>query len=256
MQIRQIRNATIVLNYGEMTFLIDPFLAPKGAYPPFPNTPNQELANPTAELPIPVNEIIQVDAVIVTHLHPDHFDAAAIEALPKDIRMIAQSAQDAKVIEEAGFHNVEWLDSISEIGEIRLHRTAGKHGVGPIGHLMGEVSGVVFSHADEPTLYIAGDTIWCNDVQAAIHAHHPEVIVVNAGAAQFLEGDPITMTKEDVYRTYKEAPQSTIIVSHMESVNHCLLTREELKGYIAGKGLSSHILVPADGESLSFCSSH
>ncbi|MCM3339325.1 MBL fold metallo-hydrolase [Paenibacillus sp. MER TA 81-3] len=255
MQIRQIRNATIVLNYGGITFLIDPFLARQGTYPPFPNTPNQEQWNPTVELPIPVDDIVQADAVIVTHLHPDHFDAAAIEALPKDMRMIAQSEKDAKVIEEAGFHNVEWLDSISEIGEIRLHRTSGKHGLGEIGNLMGEVSGVAFSHADEPTLYIAGDTIWCDDVHAAIDAHRPEVIVVNAGAAQFLEGDPITMTKEDVYRTHMEAPQATIIVSHMESVNHCLLTREELKSYIADKGLSSNILVPADGESLSFRSS-
>ncbi|WP_052675952.1 MBL fold metallo-hydrolase [Paenibacillus sp. IHBB 10380] len=69
MKIRQIRNATMVLNYGNMTFLIDPFLGAKGVYPPFPNTSNQ-VNNPTAELPIPVEEIVQTDAVIVTHLHP------------------------------------------------------------------------------------------------------------------------------------------------------------------------------------------
>ncbi|UVI30985.1 MBL fold metallo-hydrolase [Paenibacillus spongiae] len=249
MKIRQIRNATIVLNYGDITFLIDPFLAAKGAYPPFPNTLYQ-VSNPTVDLPVPVEEIIQADAVIVTHLHPDHFDAAAIQAIPKDTVMIAQSDIDAEAIRKEGFHNVQAFNQITRIGDVCLSRTSGKHGKGEIGERMGEVSGVVFTHPEEKTLYLAGDTIWCDDVAEAIHLHHPEVILVNGGSAQFLQGDPITMNKEDIYRTYREAPESTIIVSHMESLNHCLLTRQELTGFIQEKGLTANILVPADGETI------
>ncbi|BBH24857.1 UPF0173 protein YddR [Paenibacillus baekrokdamisoli] len=249
MKIRQIRNATMLLNYGNMTFLIDPFLGAKGVYPPFPNTSNQ-VNNPTVDLPIPVEEIIQADAVIVTHLHPDHFDAAAIEALSKDMIVIAQSDVDADEIRKKGFHNVQALNRISQIGDVSLNQTSGKHGEGEIGQLMGEVSGVVFKHPDEKTLYIAGDTIWCDDVEEAIGLHRPEVIIVNGGSAQFLQGAPITMGKEDIYRTYTEAPQSTIIVSHMEAVNHCFLTRQELTSFIEEKGLTANIFVPVDGESI------
>ncbi|UNK17217.1 MBL fold metallo-hydrolase [Paenibacillus sp. N3/727] len=252
MNIRQIRNATIILNYADKKFLIDPFLSKKGTYPPFPNTPNQDKFNPTIDLPIPVEEIIEVDIVIVTHLHPDHFDSAAIEILPKNIRIIAQSEKDVEVIKKEGFQNVESLASALSIGGISLTRTSGKHGTGDIGKLMGEVSGVVFNHPDEKTLYIAGDTVWCSDVEDAIKHHNPEVIIVNGGAAQFLQGDPITMTKEDIYQTYMESQQSTIIVSHMEAVNHCLLTRQDLKAFIDEKGLSNNILVPNDGESITF----
>lgn len=252
MNIRQIRNATMLINYADMRFLIDPFLAKKGAYPPFPNTTNQDKFNPTVDLPITIEEIINVDVVIVTHLHLDHFDSTAKEVLPKDIRIIAQSENDVETIRNEGFQNVESLTNVSRIGNIRLTRTDGKHGTGEIGTLMGEVSGVVFQHPDEKTLYIAGDTIWCNDVQNAINLHHPEMIIVNGGAAQFLQGDPIIMTKEDIYQTYMEAKHSTIIVSHMEAVNHCLLTRKELRKFIAEKGLSNKILVPNDGESISF----
>ncbi len=53
------------------------FLADKGSIPPFPNTPNQDMRNPLVSLPISIEEIIQVDAVIITHLHPDHFDEVA-----------------------------------------------------------------------------------------------------------------------------------------------------------------------------------
>ncbi|MCY9191071.1 MBL fold metallo-hydrolase, partial [Bacillus mojavensis] len=36
MNIQQIRNATLVVEYAGEKFLIDPMLAEKGAYPPFP----------------------------------------------------------------------------------------------------------------------------------------------------------------------------------------------------------------------------
>ncbi|OME77463.1 hypothetical protein BK120_26505 [Paenibacillus sp. FSL A5-0031] len=232
------------------TFLIDPFLAKKGANPPFPNTLNQDTFNPTVDLPI--EEIIDADVVIVTHLHPDHFDAAAIEALPKTIPIIAQSEDDVAVIRKAGFQNVQSIDRITYIEGISLTRTNGKHGIGEIGKMMGEVSGVVFYHTDEKTLYLAGDTIWYNDVEDSIRLHRPEVIIVNGGAAQFLQGDPIIMTKEDIYQTYMAAPQSTIIVSHMEALNHCLLTRRELQAFLDEKELSKHILIPIDGESITF----
>src|SRR5690606_31525939 len=48
--------------------------------------------------PLPIADIIDVDAVIVTHLHPDHWDQAAREALPKDLSVFAQNDIDAEVI--------------------------------------------------------------------------------------------------------------------------------------------------------------
>ncbi len=38
--------------------------------------------------------------------------------------------------------------------------------------------------------------------------------------------------------------------THMESLNHCLLTRDELKEDLKVKELSSTIIVPNDGETL------
>lgn len=104
MKITHIRNATLIVEYGGKTFLIDPMLAEKGTYPPFPNSIRQDQNNPLVNLPISVEEIIaDVDAVIVTHLHLDHFDDAAKQALPKDIKMFVQNEEDAAVVKEAGF---------------------------------------------------------------------------------------------------------------------------------------------------------
>ncbi|MFP3458551.1 MBL fold metallo-hydrolase, partial [Psychrobacter sp. SIMBA_152] len=77
MKIQQIRNATVVLDYAGTRLLVDPYLAEQGAYPGFEGTANSHLRNPTAPLPMPVAEIIDADAVILTHVHPDHWDEAA-----------------------------------------------------------------------------------------------------------------------------------------------------------------------------------
>ncbi|MFI8577585.1 MBL fold metallo-hydrolase [Rossellomorea aquimaris] len=248
MNIRLIRNATLVVEFAGKRFLIDPFFAEKESMPPFPNTPNQDQANPLVDLPVAVKDVTDADAVIVTHLHPDHFDEAAMKALPKEIKVFAQNEKDAAIIRDAGFLEVEALQPTTHFKGIDLVKTSGQHGRGEITQLTGEVSGVIFKHPDEQSLYIAGDTVWCTDVQSAIDTHQPEVIIVNGGAAQFLEGGPITMTNEDILATHKAAPGAKVIVVHMESLNHCLLKRDELAEYLKEKKIEGNVLVPDDGE--------
>ncbi|MCY8929344.1 MULTISPECIES: MBL fold metallo-hydrolase [Bacillus] len=253
MEIQQIRNATLVVEYAGKKFLIDPMLAEKGAYPPFPNAPRQDQNNPLVELPTSVDNIIKdIDAVIVTHLHYDHWDEAAKEVLPKDIKLFSQNEEDVTEIRNAGFKNVEVLTKDTAFEGIQLIKTKGEHGRGEILKLAGLVCGVVFKHQSEKTLYVAGDTVWYDAVQEEIDTHQPEIIVVNGGDNQFYEGGSLIMGKEDIYETYKAAPKAKIIVSHMEAVNHWGLSKEELKSFINEKGIASDVLVPEDGESYSF----
>jgi L-ascorbate metabolism protein UlaG (beta-lactamase superfamily) len=253
MNIQQIRNATLVVQYAGKKFLIDPFLAEKGAYPPFPNSLRQDQNNPLVSLPVSIDDMINdIDAVIVTHLHLDHYDDAAKEALPKELKMFVQNEEDANAVQNDGFKNVEVLQEDTVFEGIQLIKTKGEHGRGEILKLAGLVCGVVFKHDTEKTLYVAGDTVWYEGVQEAIDTYTPEVIVVNAGDNQFLEGGSLVMGKDDVYEVHKAAPSAKIITSHMEAVNHWTLSREELKSFADEKGISSSVLVPNDGESYKF----
>ncbi|MGF7029103.1 L-ascorbate metabolism protein UlaG (beta-lactamase superfamily) [Paenibacillus mucilaginosus] len=252
MKVTLIRNATLIVEYAGKKFLVDPFLGDKGAYPPFPNSLRQDQNNPLVSLPTSLDNIINVDAVIVTHLHLDHFDEKAKEILPKGIPMFVQNEEDAKEIGNAGFHNVEILSENSRFEDIQLIKTKGEHGRGEILKLAGNVCGVIFKHADEKTLYVAGDTVWYEAVQEVLETHKPEIIVVNGGDNQFLQGGSLVMGKDDIYQVYLAAPKSTIISVHMEAVNHWTLSREELKSFLSEKGISSNVLVPNDGESCTF----
>jgi L-ascorbate metabolism protein UlaG (beta-lactamase superfamily) len=99
-------------------------------------------------------------------------------------------------------------------------------------------------------VYIAGDTVWCPEVARVIETHQPGVIVVNAGAAQFIEGGPITMDATDVLRVCEAASAATIVAVHMEAINHCLLTRAGLNQALAGSEHQLRAKVPADGETM------
>ena len=256
MKFQQLRNATILIEYAGTKFLVDPMLAEKGAFPGFEGTPNSHIANPLVHLPIPMDEILDVDAVIVTHIHPDHWDEAAIKLVPKDMLIFAQNENDAAQIKEQGFKNVRALEEKTVFEDITLIKTPGRHGgektVEKYADLLGLVSGVIFKHPNEKTVYIAGDTVWYEGVEENLKKYEPDVVILNSGDAQVLGYEPIIMDKKDVYEVYKAAPKATIIASHMESVNHAMLSRKELREFLSEQGMTQRVLVPEDGETCIF----
>ncbi len=253
MKIKHIRNATLQVEYAGRIFLIDPMLAEKGTYPPFPDSARQDQKNPLVDLPISVDDVIKdVDAVIVTHLHLDHFDEAAKEVLPKEIKLFVQNEDDGQEVKKAGFQNVEVLTEHSVFQGIQLIKTDGQHGRGEIVKIAGQVCGIVFKHPEEQTLYVAGDTVWYEPVQKVIDDHQPGIIVVNGGDNQFHQGGSLVMGKEDIHAVSKAAPHAKMIVVHMEAVNHWTLSRKELNDFLYEEGIHSHIYVPDDGDVYSF----
>lgn len=256
MKITQIRNATLRIDYGGARFLIDPMLGDEGAYPPFAGTRNQHLRNPLVPLVTPMSENLDADAVIVTHLHADHWDEAAARLIDKAVPIFTQNASDAARITAAGFNKTRLLGADSEFTGVSLIKTGGQHGsdeaIQKLGDRLGEVCGVVFRHANEKTLYLAGDTIWNRHVEDALDTHQPALVILNAGAAVIDAVGPIIMGKDDVLQVHRAAPHARIIASHMEALNHCTLSRDELRDFASMKGFIGMLDIPEDGETLMF----
>ena len=87
MKITQVRSATIIVEYNNTKFLVDPWLMPKDYMPGFDVAINSDVRQPRVELPFGIEKIVDVDAVIITHIHPDHWDEFAENALDKNIKV-------------------------------------------------------------------------------------------------------------------------------------------------------------------------
>ncbi|NLW97722.1 MAG: MBL fold metallo-hydrolase [Xanthomonadaceae bacterium] len=259
-QIQQIRNATLKLEYAGRTFLVDPMLGARGAYPGFKGTYNQHLRNPLVELPIPAAEVMRgVDAVVVTHTHLDHWDGGEHAFVPKDLPIFVQHQADAEQVRGQGYRDVRVIEGSAEFEGVRLTRTGGQHGtdamfaVEPVAGLLGQAMGVVFQAPGAATVYVVGDTTWHGEVEQALAAFKPDVVVLNTGDARVLGfTGSIIMGRDDVLRAARAAPGAAIVATHMDAINHMTLSREVLRDHVRQNGLDGRVRVPADGETMAF----
>ncbi len=228
---------------------------PKEYMPGFDMAANADVRQPRVELPLSVEKIVDVDAIMLTHFHPDHWDEFAARALDKNIPFFVQSEEDLKQVRALGFKDVRIVAVTgTEFDGVTLYKTFGQHGkreiVKPLCEQVNmayDAMGVVFKAKNEKTLYIAGDTIWCEEVIEAIDKFAPDVIVVNACGATLLNGERIIMNDEDVRTLSDYAPKAVIIASHMDTVSHLTVTRNDIK-----QMKLNNVLVPADNEILKF----
>lgn len=247
MRIQLIRHATHLIHFKGLKFLLDPMFSEQGTLAPVPNSPNQNLNNPLSSLPVTLDELVGIDAIIVTHSHRDHFDDRAISSLSKHLPLFCQPA-DELLMKDKGFEQVIAIRKELVWQGIEFIRTEGRHGHGQLAEAMGPVSGFILRAKDEPTLYIIGDSVWYSDIEQYFIHFSPDAAIVFAGEARFLEGLPITMGIEDIENIRQTSPHTKLIISHMESWNHCLLKREEVRDYIRQNQLENKISVPDNGE--------
>lgn len=105
---------------------------------------------------------------------------------------------------------------------------------------------------EEKTLYLAGDTVWYEQVEESLRRFQPDVIILNACAAELVDFGRLIMDAKDVEQVITHAPEADIIISHMDNVAHASLSRTSLSEQLESQNLLSRVKIPADGETLSF----
>lgn len=161
-----IGTATALLRLGPFTVLTDPDFLHRGRWSYFGqglfSRRRTEPAMRPAELP-PLN------AVVVSHLHGDHFDRTARRELPHDVPIVTTGHAAAK-LGKSGFTEPvpleTWArqDFIESGATLSITAVPARHTAGPLNRLLPPVMGSVLEYhpaggGAPKRLYLSGDTV-------------------------------------------------------------------------------------------------
>ncbi|MEM8808032.1 MAG: MBL fold metallo-hydrolase [Cyanobacteria bacterium P01_G01_bin.38] len=266
------RNVTAKLFYNGLTLLLDPMLSKKGTLPSFAGI----AANPIIDLPISEESILDgIDAVLVSHMHVDHFDSAAADKLPKDVPIFTPDNQAPTDLSnplhsgktflarltEKGFTNVTTMapDNCSFKG-VLMTQEFGQHGIGKLGQMMGGVNGIILQAQNQPTIYWTSDTILDEDghVEAILRKYQPDIVIAHTGGAVInsIAPDPLMMDEAQAVKFFQLAKQNNqnavIVAVHMQALDHCFTTRDSLKMAITSlpENTQKDIYMPVESEKI------
>ena len=156
-----VRHATLLLETSRGRMLVDPMLRAAGTTPPIENTPNQVREPARRAADAEARSCAGVDAL--------HRHAPAQRPLRRRRGRVAAARpadpDPARERRRARARAASRTSPTTHAGESPM--TRGRHGTGEIGEALGPVSGWVVDG-----VYVAGDTIWCDEVTTP-RAHRP-----------------------------------------------------------------------------------
>ncbi|MCB8923840.1 MAG: MBL fold metallo-hydrolase [Ardenticatenaceae bacterium] len=252
MNIHFLRNATLIIESGVQRILLDPMLGKRGTLPPYAFFRRRPQMNPTVDLPENVDGALEgVTAVLITHCrwgHFDHLDPAGWRWVAQKGLPVYSHRLDKRYLRRRHLHTIPLTPGVTApffMGKITPITAV--HGYGLVGKLMGPGVGYFIELPDEPTLYISGDTVLTPEVRRVLEELRPDVAMLAAGTAVLDVGRPILMPLPELVEFIRLAP-GQVIATHLEALNHCRTTRQELATAVAAANLQHKLIIPADGE--------
>lgn len=250
MRIQHIRNATMIIEADDKVILVDPMLGDKGFMPTLTLFRFKPKRNPIVGLPGNMEaSLSRVTHCLITHLHPDHLDPAGERFLRERNIPVICSVKDAEDLKKKGLQVSQTVDywKRTEFLGGQIEGVSARHGYGFVAKPMGKVMGFYIELPNQPSIYLSSDTIYTEAVEKVLTEYKPEISVVACGSAQLDIFQPLLMTIDDILRFTRTAPK-TVIMNHVEAVNHCPTTRADLRAAVKENAWQDKVFVPEDGE--------
>jgi L-ascorbate metabolism protein UlaG (beta-lactamase superfamily) len=202
-----IGTATMILRLGPFTLLTDPNFLHRGqrAYLGY-GLSSKRLVAPA----VTIEQLPELDAVVLSHMHGDHWDRVAKRGLPHQLPVLT-TPKAARALHRQGFRAAEalptWSSSTLTKAAATLTVTAlpGRHATGPARHLLPPVMGSMLEFragagADGRAvrIYITGDTLLIDELRA-IPTRYPDidVAILHLGGTTLPGGLVVTMDGVD-----------------------------------------------------------
>ena len=196
-------NATLLLRYGAHTLLTDPNFLHRGQFAYLgKGLLSRRLTEPALT---PGGLPPDLDAVVLSHLHGDHWDRIARRRLDRSLPIITTPHASRRLQGLHGFSRATglptWHDHVllREDSQVRITALPGRHGQGPARFLLPPVMGSLLEFGDPGgpvrlRLYISGDTLMFPGIhEIARRCPDIHVAVVHLGGTTLPGGLLVTM---------------------------------------------------------------
>ncbi len=250
-------NATTLIRYNGFTLLTDPNFLHRGqrAYLGHGLT-SRRLTDPA----IDIDDLPPLDAVVLSHMHGDHWDRVARRGLDRDIPIVT-TRHAARRLRHQGFGQVVALDTwhdhelYREDRTVRITALPARHAPGPARMLLPPVMGSMleFSGADGRValrLHISGDTLM-DRCLSGIPRRFPDidVAIVHLGGTKILGMLKVTMDGEQGARWTNLISPRTVLPVHYDDYTVFTSSLEDFRRHIERAGLADRVRYIARGES-------
>lgn len=240
-KIQYIGGPTALLEFGGLRFLTDPTFDPKGSAYPTAIYTLHKLSAPTAG----IKQIGKINFVLLSHDH--HFDNLdhAGRLLLVYVDRVYTTLEGARRLG----HNATGL-GVWETVEVptrdnrilQITGTPCRHG--PVNGDRGPVTGFVLRlKGEDDGVYISGDTVFYEGVEAVAERFHIGKVILFMGAAVVPEvgKDLLTMNAEDAVRVAETFEHAKITPLHFEGWAHFTESRKQIEDKLSEAGLCGRL---------------
>lgn len=246
----------MILETEKDVILIDPMLGDIGIMPSFTLWRHKARKNPTVALPKNTESILnKVTHCILTHQHPDHIDNAGVQFLKNNNIPITCSIKDKLAFSKRGLNVTQTLKywEKQEFLGGSIEGIPAKHGYGFVSRPMGNVIGFYLKLPNQKSIYLSSDTIYTDSVDKVLKEYKPDISVLACGTAQFDIFKKLIMDIDDILKFIKNST-GKVIANHLESINHCPMTRKKLREILIENNLINKVIIPEDGDKIEIAS--
>jgi L-ascorbate metabolism protein UlaG (beta-lactamase superfamily) len=256
-----IGNATVLLRWGPFTVLTDPNFLHAGqrvhlGYGLF----SERLLEPAMQ----VDELPPLDAVVLSHLHGDHWDRIAQRALDRSLPILTTPHASRRLQGVSGFRRAVGLDTweshtvVKEQSTLTVTALPGIHAPRPISRLLPPVMGSLVELGDTSgdvahRVYLTGDTLMFDGIsEIARRCPDLDLAVVHLGGTTLPGGLVVTMDGRqgaDLLETVR--PRRAVPV-HVDDYTVMKSPLSAFTGEMTRRGLGEMVHVVGRGETATF----